>query len=908
MARKHDDEQLLNGELAKLLSAGGVPAEAEQKIGRRKIDVIATVDGVRVMLEAEAGFKKKRQAIQDADARLKQGLAVMAFAVCYEDDARAKTLATSEFMWTLRTKPGNEWQDGDWSRGAIADLCSAVRHAPAQFDDVDGAAKILSIALDTGAARLTPTQREELARAVNLPAIIDKKKKSDGYLTAGKRGLLVLATAILFHHRVHEHLPRERPDGWAGDWRPKTASQCASGPESTVGEFRAAWQAILSIDYKPVFETALFALDALPVTADADQLVRTLARTVEQVARLVSGMRHDLLGRIFHKVLDTARYDGSFYTSTAAATLLAGLAIREEDCEWGSADSVSKLRICDPACGTGTLLMAAAQRVQQLREQVGTGDDEDDTLLSEALVEDVLWGYDINITAAHMAASALGMLSPETQFRNMNVHIAKYGLKDGRAHTGSLDLLDFQMALDFVPGTMRQVDDKKSRATAARPRDMDFVIMNPPFTRDSLRHDHLGPAGERAVKAREKEMLAKQPHKQAARLSGSANAFLVLAEKIARSDDAVVAVVVPTVIATNPAARATRTFLAARFHIDMIVTSHDPTRINMSENTTICESLIICRRSTGGEPSPPTRFINLSRNPVSGYEAMSLLQKLRIEEPSADFTLQLVDSKRISSGDWFASNFYSPYLVAEYLNVAKGKWPSVVPITNLESVARVGPAGQRIRDAYTHVKTPVSASRRALWQYEADATNSMQAATDWYIEPKSEKKGLADKYWRQRSHFLLPARWRLDTGALAAVRVETRAVGSLWVPFRPRDDDDKTGRALCAWFNSAIGVLAVLGGRANSVLSRPDFSLDAQRSFPVPDLRESPVVRDALAAAFTELQDDVLLPLAKIGSDPVRRRLDDAVVAALGLDAEWVAGVRRALSEEPSVTNRRFGT
>ena len=77
-------------------------------------------------------------------------------------------------------------------------------------------------------------------------------------------------------------------------------------------------------------------------------------------------MRHDLLGRIFHTVLDTARYDGSFYTTTAAATLLAALAITEDMCDWNDPEAIGRLRITDPACGTGTLLMAAAERIREL--------------------------------------------------------------------------------------------------------------------------------------------------------------------------------------------------------------------------------------------------------------------------------------------------------------------------------------------------------------------------------------------------------------------------------------------------------------------------------------------------------------------------------------------------------------
>ena len=78
-------------------------------------------------------------------------------------------------------------------------------------------------------------------------------------------------------------------------------------------------------------------------------------------------------GRIFHRVLDTARYDGSFYTSTAAAVLLASLAMREQDADWTDPKAVADLRICDPACGTGTLLMAAAERIRDLRNAAGKG-------------------------------------------------------------------------------------------------------------------------------------------------------------------------------------------------------------------------------------------------------------------------------------------------------------------------------------------------------------------------------------------------------------------------------------------------------------------------------------------------------------------------------------------------------
>ena len=163
-----------------------------------------------------------------------------------------------------------------------------------------------------------------------------------------------------------------RPDTTAPGLR--TPPKFASPNPSTLWAFRQAWEGILAVDYRPVFEIGRKALDALPSHPEMALMMRRLADIVAIVSNRVAGLRHDLLGRIFHRVLDTARYDGSFYTSTAAAVLLASLALREEDGDWSDPNAVANLRICDPACGTGTLLMAASERIRALRMATGSLD------------------------------------------------------------------------------------------------------------------------------------------------------------------------------------------------------------------------------------------------------------------------------------------------------------------------------------------------------------------------------------------------------------------------------------------------------------------------------------------------------------------------------------------------------
>ncbi len=886
-------EELLNAELARLLTGLEVPAEPERREGGKRMDVVADVDGLRVALEAESGFHRKRQAVADADARLKQGLTNIVFAVCYPAGATVDGLSAAEVTWTVRTRFGAE--EEEWSTGSIRQIAQAVRQAPLSLSGADIAAQILSDGLDAVVQRLSTATRRAIARTLDLPA-----DKNGGYFTAAKRGMLVVSTAMLFHHRLHDYLPDERPGGFDGEWPPMSARACAEESGSVGHAYSEAWRAILAVDYKPVFMTGRAALGAIPANPDNAQAVRNLASVVERVAGRIHGLRHDLLGRIFHRVLDTARYDGSFYTSTAAAVLLAELALRERDADWSDPNAIGNLRVCDPACGTGTLLMAAAERVRDLRRAAGSISAEDEEALALLLVEDVLWGYDVNLTATHMAASTLGMLSPSTQFARMRIFRALLGVYDGVAYLGSLEFLNGGPRLAAWPAAAQQVEDDQPEEP---PPPMDLVIMNPPFTRDSLRHDQFTREEEEQIKRREKQMLEGQPHRSAARLSGSANAFLVLADKLLAKDNATLAVVLPTVMATNPAAVETRRHLAARFHVDLVVASHDPRRIFFSEDTAIGEMLMVCRRSAD-EPKPPTLFVNLSRNPSEPVMSLDLARRIhRVRQGEAQasddpFTAQWVDVDRVAEGDWNAVNFFSPYLVETYRTLANG-WPK------LSDLADVGPAGQRIRDAYRRIMTPTRSGRGALWRHDTETTQTMRAETDSFIEPIPSKRHLADAYWGQRSRLLLPARMRLNTARVAAALLDLSAVGSLWVPCRLHDP--AAAEALCLYLNSSVGLLALLGGRGNRIPSYPAFSIDALRSLPAPDF--AALDPDALArmtAAFDELRGETLQPLPMMSGDPVRQRIDAAVAQGLGLDVEWVAGVRDALAKEPSVTNRRY--
>lgn len=118
-------------------------------------------------------------------------------------------------------------------------------------------------------------------------------------------------------------------------------------------------------------------------------------------------------------------------------------------------------------------------------------------------------------------------------------------------------------------------------------------------------------------------------------------------------------------------------------------------------------------------------------------------------------------------------------------------------------------------------------------------------------------------------------------------------------------EPEDIAKALCLYLNSTPGLLSLLGERDNRKPSYPSFSLDTLRSAPVPDLTAlAEPELEMLSGRFDWLQHEPLQPFPLMADDPVRAQIDDAVIQALALDAEWIAAIRRELSREPSVTDK----
>ena len=716
---------------------------------------------------------------------------------------------------------------------------------------------------------------------------------------------LLLANACLLHRRLCEvpgleSLPKLNKVGGASD---------------SAAVLRTAWQAILDRDYAPVFEPPLAVLDALPARRYVGHALRILAECANRVADSLSALGYDHSGPLYHRILPNAQAYGAFYTNNLSALMLARLALDKGFVNWADPKAVSQLRIMDPACGTGTLLMASLHVIKKRLEEEGRGctDDShthgtpDDMWLHQVLVEEVLCGLDVNRHAIQLAACNLTLGAPTVDYRRMNLLTLKHGPQpDGTVRAGSLDILGTADRADSLPALIRplrtmdglaaeQVDG--SEGTAFPLGDLDVVMMNPPYTSNTHRNRHFGPAVVKRMQRHELDLrdqvLLMDPGAQGVIASNSIGTYFTpLADRLLHKDRGVLAKVIPATACTNASGLAERRFLARRFHIERIITSHDPRRIGFSENTSIHECLLIARRTTH-EKHLPTEFVSLRKMPTTPSEALAAADAIASGDAHEWGQIAVWPTERVKAGDWTAVQWFDPQLA-----VVVGEIEASPHLEPLMQRYALGPSGRRIRDTYEKCDDDAKDAVRLFWSIASHLRRTMHGEPEEWRRPKFGKEALAERYWQQRSTVLVAERYDTVAGRLTALWTAEPSVGSGWTPVSIGNESRAKG--LAAWWNSTPARLLLMNQRSRK-LTYPKWSLAQLRRIRIPD--EANPAWDMLADAWEEVHEKELLPMHQAKDCLVRRIIDAAAATALGVTEQRVADWRRRLANEPTVTN-----
>ena len=181
----------------------------------------------------------------------------------------------------------------------------------------------------------------------------------------------------------------------------------------------------------------------------------------------------------------------------------------------------------------------------------------------------------------------------------------------------------------------------------------------------------------------------------------------------------------------------------------------------------------------------------------------------------------------------------------------------------------------------------------------------MRSFSDYATSPKESKYEYATNVlWPKASQMLIACKINPQSIRVAAIHLDRPALGQPFIPVTPLDGVSDPARALqawCAYLNSTPAALSWLNRRQKK-LTYASYSLDQQRSIPVPDPRK--VDLNPLVAAFQEIGGLEMLPWSKMHMCAVRAELDDAVAKVLGLDAAEIKQWRERIAKEPTVSGK----
>ena len=773
------------------------------------------------------------------------------------------------------------------------------------------------VVASSGLGRPGQVTADDIVRSVSLAA---RRIEDDAALLASLRQALDLAgvkdrevsttAALLLCNAclLHRRLQKESP---AFEGLPDLTE---IGRSQTPAEGLAeAWDEILAKDYAPVFRPALSIIENSPSFDSLKAPARILAECAVNIADTVAELGYDHAGPLYHKILGSAESDGAFYTNNISALMLAGLALRPDLVDWSDWAQATSLRILDPACGTGTLLMAALKTIKDRMAAAKPTTPARDRRIHKKLVEQSIRGLDINYQATQLAASNLTLGAPTVDYEAMHVHTMRHGPEtDESVALGSLELLPEAVAsrkqLDLV-GHVKQAAVSSSSSVSPVPdiRNIDVLLMNPPFTNKGKRNTKYTKDIADRVRKREAQIKASvldaDPDAAAVIESNSISTYFTpLAEALVAKERGTLAKVVPTTAFASTSGRQERRFLASRFHIELIVTSHDPKRPNFSENTDIHESLLICRRSA--KLDRPTTFIALSKMPKSPEEVSEWLDAVLQRKPSALHRLFEWPRERVANGDWTPGLYYDGRFAADNDEMETSPVLSSASELVVTPVVDPGPVAGAVVNPLKN-PTDGNGGYPVVWRHQADQRRKMKGEIEFMVVPKPGKEGYVERnILPKSSHLIVTLAVSTTTIRTTAQIVPQRCFGSAWTALLPNSRvarPAETMRAWCAYLNSTPGILSYLHRRARK-LTYGRYRPSQIHTIPLPDPTKADLA--PLVSAYERLRSKDLEPWPRMNQCPVRSELDRAAAELLSIDPATIAEWRERLALEPTISNK----
>ena len=921
-------ESTVNVHLADVLRSNGVLASEEQRVASGQPDVIVDAGPSCAVIEAE--FEPARTVKEDALKRVgtmwKGKLVDRLYTVAYPEKLKTcpanKLKSALEETRDLRIEYKDSDRPSSWQTidaNSVESLAKLLKDHWVKQDgskEIDGIVQRMSEAIEQAAGILMRTE-----------AMVDPNEEAG--ITA-----LVWLNAMLFQELLSSRLEGEDE----GRIPPLDLDISAT-------DLRAQWDDILKINWHPIFHSARESLGTVP-GEKASSAIKGLLREAKRTAENQLLTRHDITGRIFHRLLDSRKFLATNYTTIPAAILLSGMAFfkdeEKEGVNYQSVEDLLKLSICDPACGTGTLLMSAAQEVMS---RFIADDPKERGILTKTLLEECLHGFDVVPHAVHLTAATLSMAETKQKIDNTHLYCLRHEVGDNEeAYLGSLDLLSggrsqYRIGLG---GKEQQVAEQVTgtgdvkRGVVAIPKGCRLIIANPPYTRaggpGNKENKEWNPIfgsllNKKEIAVMKKAMNERLKSTPAGSLSGLGSAFLVLADQVLTQGSRL-AFVLPYTVLTGTSWRPIRKMLQEKYRVEWVVVSHDRRSrgkkkgflgrvwTSFSESTTMSETLIVATKKVRKHESYTTKFLNLRINPDTPIDAHSLLNRLkryRSSEGVQEIVLGdqswgeivPVPSSELMSQAWYQTAFTQYRLIQKVKELLTG---DQVPLAPLREGWTLGPAHTQIKSSkygiFTITKTddPTRLGKPALWHHSFKRMQTLESSANARLNRRASvpEQDMADML-SKTGKFHIATDLRANTQKIAAVVTDECMLGvGSWVTFKPIKKREGSEETMCLWMNSSIAVLLRVALCNKPYLGRIRMTHSSYKPFPVLDISQLSDAKLLVGKQMCErLKKKVLLPFKDMHRDSVRQQIDGFVCELLGLDKKDVARTAQELSREP---------
>ena len=285
-----------------------------------------------------------------------------------------KSTAELEFALYTRNLEGvpDRLPSRGWITGGVRDLAMLVHRAAVPPPRIEALASELEDGVRHAAEDFTRRHAYGSQLGTQIADVLGQSDDCNGQTR--RMAMTVIGNALVFHESLAEaeFQIQDAVGGPCRNVRPVDSFQ--TGNVFSPGILCQEWECILSVNYWPIFWSAKEILRQMP-TATANGVLALLWQTSQKLVAGGVTRSHDLTGTVFQRLIADRNFLATYYTRPEAAALLAALALPADrppgGADWADEETLAGVQVGDFACGTGTLLSMAYQRMSLLHELHG---------------------------------------------------------------------------------------------------------------------------------------------------------------------------------------------------------------------------------------------------------------------------------------------------------------------------------------------------------------------------------------------------------------------------------------------------------------------------------------------------------------------------------------------------------